>query len=92
MLPVNVRRTYRRVVGVKLIVTVLPEAGLKVYPAEPTTVEYDEPSVEPRTDRVCVLVCHAVEGGSLSTTRPTDAAAPRSTVSDWGKALLALSQ
>src|SRR6185503_18617304 len=74
------------------MVTVLPVAGLNVYPADPTTVAYEDPLVDPRTDSVCVRVCHAAAGGSFNTTRPTVAAAPRSTVIDCGNALFALSQ
>src|SRR3954454_7395620 len=74
------------------MVTVLPVAGLNVYPADPATVVYEDPLVEPRTDSVWVRVCHAAAGGSLSTTRPTVAAEPRSTVMDCGNALSALSQ
>ena len=65
-------RTYRAVVALKVMVTVLLLAfGSKVYPAEPTTVEKLEPSVEPCTDRVSVRAAHAVDGGSFSTILPT---------------------
>ena len=46
------------------MLTVLPVAGLNVCPADPTTVAYDEPFVDPRTDSVWVRVCQAVAGGS----------------------------
>ena len=74
------------------MVTVLPEAGLKVRPAAPDRVVKDESLVEPSTATVWVRVAQAAAGGSLSTTRETDCALPRSTVSDCGNALLALSQ
>ena len=51
-----------------------------------------EPSVLVWTERVCVRVPHAGDGGSLSVTLPIVLVAPRSTCSHCGKALLALSQ
>ena len=46
----------------------------------------------PNTDSVWVLACQAAAGGSVSTSRPTVCAEPRSTVIDCGNALFALSQ
>ena len=43
-------------------------------------------------DSVSVREAQAVEGGSFSTTRDTELAAPRSTCIHWGKALFVLSQ
>jgi hypothetical protein len=69
---VNVSLTYRRVPAGRLMVTLFPDAGLNVYPVEPTIVPNDDPSVEPSTLSVWVRVCHAAGGGNFSTTRPTD--------------------
>ena len=74
------------------MVTVLPVAGLNVYPAEPTTVAKLTRRCCLAPDSVWVRVAHAVGGGSFSTTRPTLVAAPRSTCHHCGNALLALSQ
>jgi hypothetical protein len=62
VLAVKLSCTYRALVpDGRLIVTVLPVDGLKVYPAEPTTWLNDVPLVLPRTDSVSVRVLHAVE-------------------------------
>ena len=49
----------------RLIVTVLPVDGLKVYPAEPTIWLYDDPLVPSRTD-----------SARFEWTRPRTAAGP----------------
>ena len=86
-------RTYRVVVALKLIVTVLAFAvGSNVYPAEATMSLKLEPSVLPRTARVSVRAPQDVDGGSFRTTWLTATEAPRSTCSHCGKALSALSQ
>ena len=90
MLAVTLTRTYRADVAGKVIVTVLPVAGLKTRPAEADSVVNEEPLVLPCIDSVCVRVPQP--GGSFSTTRLTVAAAPRSTCSHCGNALLTLSQ
>ena len=80
MLPVKLSSTYRALVpDGRLIVTVLPVDGLKVYPAEPTIWLYDVPLVLPRTDSVSVRVLQAAAGGRSSVTDPIDCAEPRST-------------
>ena len=69
--------TYRALVpDGRLIVTVLPVDGLKVYPAEPTIWLNDVPLVLPSTDSVSVRVLHAVDGGRSSVTEPIDCAEP----------------
>jgi hypothetical protein len=71
VLAVMFARTYRAVVALNVMVTVLLLAfGSKVYPVEPTMVEKFEPSAEPSSDNVSVRVFQAVDGGSLSTTLP----------------------
>ncbi len=77
-------------VVLKLIVTVLPVAGLNAYPADATMSVNDEPVVLPCTVSVWVRVPQPV--GSFSTTRLTPTEAPRSTWSHCGNALLVLSQ
>jgi hypothetical protein len=72
--------------------TVLAEAGLNVYVADPTAVPNADPSVLVCTDSVWVRVAQAVDGGSFSVTLPTLYVAPRSTCSHCGKAPFALSQ
>src|SRR3979409_1589182 len=72
--------------------TVLPVAGSNVRPAEADSVVKLLPSVLPRIDSVWVRVDHAASGGSFSVTLPMLVAAPRSTCTHCGKALLALSQ
>ena len=57
VLPVKLSSTYRSLVpDGRLIVTVLPVDGLKVYPADPTSWLNVVPLVLPRTDSVSVLV------------------------------------
>ena len=85
-------RTYRAVAAVKSIVTVLPEDGLKAYPALAFRVLKLEPLVLPCTVSVWVRVAHAAAGGSLRMVWLTLTAEPRSTWSHCGKALLLLSQ
>ena len=81
MLPVKLSCTYRALVpDGRLIVTVLPVDGLKVYPAEPTSWLNVVPLVLPSTDSVSVRVVHAEDGGRSSVTEPIDCAEPRSTV------------
>src|ERR1700733_6436895 len=71
VLAVMFTRTYRAVVALNVIVTVLLLAfGSKVYPAEPAMVEKFEPSVDPSTDKVSVRAPHAVDGGSRRVTWP----------------------
>src|ERR1700754_3162053 len=72
--------------------TVFPEAGLKVYVAEPTAVPNEVPFVLVCTDNVCVRVAHAAAGGSFKVTLPTANVEPRSACTHCGNALLALSQ
>ena len=63
-------RTYRVVVALKEIVTVLLFAdGSKVYPAEATSVENVEPSALPWTASVWVRAPHEVDGGSFLPTK-----------------------
>ena len=83
---------YRVVVLVKVIVTVFPVDGLKVYAAEPTMVLNVVPSVLPRTERVCVRVAQDVDGGRSRTMRATALLLPRSTWSHCGNVLFVLSQ
>ena len=86
-------RTYLAVTGLNVIVTVLLLAfGSNVYPAELTIVEKFEPSVEPRTDSVSVLVFQAVSGGSLSVTWSMLKLWPRSTWAHCGNVPFTLSQ
>src|SRR2546430_13077302 len=85
-------RRYRWLVAANVIVTLLPVAGSKRYPAPPTIVANVAPSVEPSTDSVSVRAPQAEAGGSLSTIRLTVVAVPRPTSSQCGNALLALSQ
>jgi hypothetical protein len=56
----------------RLTLTVLPVAGLKVYVADGTNVVNVVPLVEPRIERVCVRVDHAVAGGRSSVTEPSE--------------------
>jgi hypothetical protein len=56
----------------RLIDTVLPVAGLNVYPAEGTSVVHELPFAEPRTESVSVRVDHAVAGGRVSVTEPSE--------------------
>jgi hypothetical protein len=91
-LALNVSRSQRRLVAGNVTVTEFPEAGLKVRPAAALIVVNDDPSLDPETATVCVRVAHAAAGGSFNTTRPTLTVDPRSTVSDCGNALFALSQ
>jgi hypothetical protein len=91
-LAVKFRRRYRWLVAGNVIVTVLPVAGLNVYPAEATTVVKVVPSLLPSTLNVCVRVAHDVDGGKVTTILLTLVDAPRSTCSHCGKALFALSQ
>src|SRR5260221_106917 len=70
VLAVMFARTYRAVVALNVMITVLLAFGSKVYPAEPTMVEKFEPSVDPSSDRVSVRAPQAVEGGSLRVTLP----------------------
>ncbi len=63
-----------------------------MYVADATGVLKFDPSVLAWTDNVWVRVPHADDGGSFSVTLPTLRAAPRSTCSHCGKALLVLSQ
>src|SRR2546430_8984106 len=92
VLAVKVSRRYRRLVAGNVTVTVLPVAGLKVYPAGPATVPKVLPSLEPSIRMVWVRVPQAPDGGSLSTNRLTLVGAPRSTWNHSGNALSALSQ
>src|SRR5688500_16116864 len=86
-------RTYRALVPAgSPMLTVLPVAGLNVYPDAGTTVVNDEPLVLVCTESVCVRVAHAASGGSFSAIRPTLVAAPRSTCTHCGNEPLALSQ
>lgn len=62
--------------------------SVNVYEAEFFSVVQAVLSADPSTDSVCVRVPQ--EEGSFRTRRPTVRWAPRSTVSDWGKALLLL--
>jgi hypothetical protein len=79
--PVKLSSTYRSLVpDGRLIVTVLPVEGLKVYPFDPTSWLNVESLVEPSTDSVSVLVAQAEEGGRSSVTDPIDWTEPRSTV------------
>ena len=65
--------TYRALVpDGRLIVTVFPVAGLKVYPAEAAIWLNEVPFVLPSTDSVWVLVAHADDGGKSSVTDPID--------------------
>src|SRR2546423_6615287 len=91
VLAVMNNRRNRVVVAVRLMVTVLPVAGSKVYPAEPTRSAKLVPSVLPRTARVCVRVPQP-DTGTFSTTLVTATDAPRSTCSHCGNALFVLSQ
>jgi hypothetical protein len=69
VLPVKLSCTYRVLVpDGRLMVTVLPVAGLKVYPAEPTIWLNDDPLVLPSTDSVSAPVLHALDGGRASVT------------------------
>ena len=69
VLAVMFARTYRAVVALNVMVTVLLLLfGSKLYPAEPTMVEKFEPSVDPSSDRVCVRAPQAVDGGSFRMT------------------------
>ena len=80
VLPVKLSSTYWSLVpDGRLIVTVLPVDGLKVYPAEPTSWLYVVPLVLPRTDSVSVRVLQAVDGGRSRVTDPMDCVEPRST-------------
>jgi hypothetical protein len=92
VLAVKFSRTYRALVTGKVIVTVLPVEGLNVYPADATIVAKLEASVLPWTDSVWVRVLHELDGGRSSTIRLKLLAAPRSTWSHRGNALLVLSQ
>ena len=58
----------------------------------PASVLNVAPSVLPGSDSVWLRAAQAAAGGSLSTSRPTVWAEPRSTCAHCGKALLALSQ
>jgi hypothetical protein len=60
-------RQYRWVAAGKSMVTALPEAGLKVYPAEVLTVLKFVPSEPPWMVSVWVRVCHAAGAGTFST-------------------------
>lgn len=92
MFAVNVSRRYRTGVPVSVTVAVLPLDGSKVYPVGAFSELYAELSVLPVTPIVWVRVAQAAAGGSLSTSRLSALAAPRSTVTDCGNALLRLSQ
>jgi hypothetical protein len=70
----------------RLIVTVFPVEGLKVYAAEPTIWLNVEPLVLPSTDSVSVRVFQAVAGGRFSVIEPSVCADPRLTVSVCGYA------
>ena len=71
VLPVKLSSTYRSLVpDGRLIVTVLPVDGLKVYPADPTSWLNVVPLVLPRTDSVSVRVLQADDGGRSSVTDP----------------------
>src|SRR5712691_2400127 len=85
VLPVKVRRRYRRAVPANVIVTEFPVAGSKPYPAALTIVPKFAPSVLPATATVCVRGPH--DAGSLRISRPTVVLAPRSTWIHWGNAL-----
>jgi hypothetical protein len=62
-------------------VTVLPDAGLNVYVAEPTSVlKPDALCSRPSTANVCVRVPHAPAGFSFTTTDCVVALAPSFTV------------
>ena len=75
------------------MVTVLPRGRVEACSRpRPTSVLKVEPLVLPCTDSVWVRVAQAAGGGSFSTTRLTVVAAPRSTCTHCGNALLALSQ
>jgi hypothetical protein len=83
---------YRFSVRAKLSVTRLPLAASKVCLPLPTSVEYVRPSAEPAIDRVCARLFQSGRGGSLSTTRPSVVALPRSMVTVAGKAFSGPSQ
>ena len=71
-------------------VTAFALVGSNVYAAAATSVENADPSVLPLIATVWLRAPH--DGGSLSTTRPSAVAVPRSTCIHCGNALLALSQ
>lgn len=72
VLAVKLSWTYRALVpDGKLIATVLPAEGLKVYPAEPTIWLNVEPLMLPSTDSVSVRVDQAVDGGRASVRDPS---------------------
>ncbi len=77
VLAVMFARTNRVVVAPKLIVTMLPLAGVNTYPVDPTIVLKPVPSALPCRERVCVRVSQ--DGGSLSTTWSMANAVPKST-------------
>src|SRR6202020_636996 len=80
VLPVKLSSTYWSLVpDGRVIETVLPVEGLKVYPAEATSWLYVDPLVEPRTERVSVRVLQAVAGGRSRVTDPMDWTEPRFT-------------
>ena len=84
LLAVKVRRTSAAVAGTSMV-TVLPDAGLKLYVADALmVVNVDELCSRPWMDRVCVRGPHSEPGLSLSTTELTVAFAPSETVSVLG--------
>ena len=71
VLPVKLSSTYRSLVpDGRLIVTVLPVDGLKVYPADPTSWLNVVPLVLPRTDSVSVRVLQARRRRQVQRDRP----------------------
>ena len=89
VLAVMFSRTKRALVA-RLMATVLPEAGSKRYPADPTTSAKFVPLVLPWTDSVCVRASQP--DGSLSTSWVTLAVLPRSAWIHCGNTLFVLSQ
>src|ERR1700722_11157705 len=64
----------------RLMVTVLPVAGLNVYPAEPTIWVKVVPLALPSTDRVSVRGFQLLNGGRSRAIDPMVCAEPRFTV------------
>jgi len=88
--PVFAVKESRRSAAVPLTgtITVLPEAGLKVYVAEPTSVaNVDELCSRPWTENVCCRVAQMLSGFSLTRTCWIVALAPSFTVRLAGYAL-----
>ncbi|GAB3999469.1 hypothetical protein GCM10029992_28320 [Glycomyces albus] len=92
MFAVNSSRSSRVETASKLMVTVLPVDGSKVYPAASVIVWNDDPPPLPRISMVWARVSQAGSEGSPITTWSTSAVAPRSTWSHCGNESPALSQ